>query len=143
MSDLVAQMLASRIVPVVVVNDAARAAGLADALVAGNLPVAEVTLPMGPVASQEAIKVLGTNGGGFFNANSAHPFENPTELVNLLQMLAIFLIPAGLTHAFGRLAGDRRQGWALYAAMSVIFIACAIGVMAAAGCFESSQPQAP
>ncbi len=89
------------------------------------------TLALGPVASQEAIKLLGTNGGGFFNANSAHPFENPTELVNLLQMLAIFLIPAGLTHAFGRLAGDRRQGWALYAAMSVIFIACAIGVMAA------------
>ncbi len=89
------------------------------------------TLALGPVASQEAIKLLGTNGGGFFNANSAHPFENPTELVNLLQMLAIFLIPAGLTHAFGRLAGDRRQGWALYAAMSVIFIACASGVMAA------------
>jgi K+-transporting ATPase ATPase A chain len=89
------------------------------------------TLALGPVASQEAIKLLGTNGGGFFNANSAHPFENPTELTNLLQMLAIFLIPAGLTHAFGRLAGDRRQGWALYAAMSVIFIACAIGVMAA------------
>ncbi|MBP7580980.1 MAG: potassium-transporting ATPase subunit KdpA [Vogesella sp.] len=89
------------------------------------------TLALGPVASQEAIKLLGTNGGGFFNANSAHPFENPTELVNLLQMLAIFLIPAGLTHAFGRLAGDRRQGWALYAAMSVIFIACACGVMAA------------
>ncbi|MFN4237168.1 MAG: potassium-transporting ATPase subunit KdpA [Vogesella sp.] len=89
------------------------------------------TLALGPVASQEAIKLLGTNGGGFFNANSAHPFENPTELVNLLQMLAIFLIPAGLTHAFGHLAGDRRQGWALYAAMSVIFIACASGVMAA------------
>ncbi|MXR37375.1 potassium-transporting ATPase subunit KdpA [Craterilacuibacter sinensis] len=89
------------------------------------------TLAMGPVASQEAIKMLGTNGGGFFNANSAHPFENPTELTNLLQMLAIFLIPAGLTHAFGRLAGDRRQGWAIYIAMSVIFIACAVAVMAA------------
>lgn len=89
------------------------------------------TLAMGPVASQEAIKMLGTNGGGFFNANSAHPFENPTELTNLLQMLAIFLIPAGLTHAFGRLAGDRRQGWAIYIAMSVIFVACAAAVMAA------------
>lgn len=83
------------------------------------------TLAMGPVASQEAIKMLGTNGGGFFNANSAHPFENPSDLSNMLQMLAIFLIPAGLTHAFGRLVGDRRQGWALYLAMSVLFVAAA------------------
>ena len=86
------------------------------------------TLAMGPVASQEAIKLLGTNGGGFFNANSAHPFENPTELSNLLQMLAIFLIPAGLTHTFGRLVGDRRQGWAIYLAMSLMFVAAACSV---------------
>ncbi|MEQ6292223.1 potassium-transporting ATPase subunit KdpA [Vogesella sp. GCM10023246] len=86
------------------------------------------TLAMGPVASQEAIKMLGTNGGGFFNANSAHPFENPSDLSNLLQMLAIFLIPAGLTHVFGRLVGDRRQGWAIYLAMSVLFVAAAYAV---------------
>ena len=90
----------------------------------------EQMLAMGPVASQEAIKLLGTNGGGFFNANSAHPFENPTELTNFLQMLAIFLIPAGLTHAFGRVVGDQRQGRAIYLAMSVIFIAAAYAVMA-------------
>ncbi len=88
----------------------------------------EQTLAMGPVASQEAIKLLGTNGGGFFNANSSHPFENPNELSNLLQMLAIFLIPAGLTHTFGRVVGDRRQGWAIYLAMSAMFIAAAFAV---------------
>jgi K+-transporting ATPase ATPase A chain len=81
------------------------------------------TLAMGPVASQEAIKMLGTNGGGFFNANSAHPFENPTPLVNFLQMLAIFIIPAGLCYAFGVMVGDRRQGWAIFGAMMLIFIA--------------------
>ncbi len=81
-------------------------------------------LAQGPVASQEAIKLLGTNGGGFFNANSAHPFENPTALSNLLQMLAIFMIPASLCLAFGRLVGDNRQGAALLTAMMVIFIAC-------------------
>ncbi|MEN9985267.1 MAG: hypothetical protein RI925_769 [Pseudomonadota bacterium] len=93
------------------------------------------TLALGPVASQEAIKLLGTNGGGFFNANSAHPFENPGELSNLLQMLAIFLIPAGLCHAFGRVVGDRRQGWALYLAMSVLFVlaACAVALFEAQG----------
>ena len=80
------------------------------------------TLAMGPVASQEAIKMLGTNGGGFFNANSAHPYENPTALSNFLQMLAIFLIPAGLCFAFGREVGDPRQGWALLAAMTVLFV---------------------
>jgi potassium-transporting ATPase potassium-binding subunit len=84
------------------------------------------TLAMGPVASQEAIKMLGTNGGGFFNANSAHPFENPTPFVNFLQMLAIFLIPAALCFAFGRMVGDMRQGWAIVAAMSVIFVAFAL-----------------
>ena len=80
------------------------------------------TIPMGPVASQEAIKMIGTNGGGFFNANSAHPFENPTPLSNFLQMLAIFLIPAGLCYAFGMMVGDRRQGWAVFASMAVIFV---------------------
>lgn len=80
------------------------------------------TLAMGPVASQEAIKMIGTNGGGFFNANSAHPYENPTALSNLLQMLAIFLIPAALCFAFGRVVGDLRQGWAVLAAMAVMFV---------------------
>ena len=86
-------------------------------------------LPMGPVASQEAIKLLGTNGGGFFNANSAHPFENPTPLTNFVQMLAIVIIPAALCHAFGRMAGDTRQGWAVLAAMTVLFAVFAIGAM--------------
>jgi potassium-transporting ATPase potassium-binding subunit len=80
------------------------------------------TLPMGPVASQEAIKELGTNGGGFFNANSAHPYENPTALTNLLEMLAIVLIPAALTHTFGRMVGDTRQGWTVLAAMVLLFV---------------------
>ena len=80
------------------------------------------TLAMGPVASQEAIKMIGTNGGGFFNANSAHPYENPTPLSNFLQMLAIFLIPTALCWAFGREVGDLRQGWAVLAAMTVIFV---------------------
>jgi potassium-transporting ATPase potassium-binding subunit len=80
------------------------------------------TLPMGPVASQEAIKMLGTNGGGFFNANSAHPYENPTPLSNFVQMLAIFLIPAALCFVFGRMVGDTRQGWAVLGAMTIIFV---------------------
>lgn len=83
------------------------------------------TLAMGPVASQEAIKMLGTNGGGFFNANSAHPYENPTELSNLIEMLAIFLIPAALCFSFGEMVRDRRQGVAVLAAMTVIFVAMA------------------
>lgn len=87
------------------------------------------SLPMGPVASQEAIKMLGTNGGGFFNANSAHPFENPTALSNMVQMLAIFLIPAALCFAFGDVVGDRRQGHAILWAMTLIFIACVVVVM--------------
>lgn len=82
------------------------------------------TIGMGPVASQEAIKMLGTNGGGFFNANSAHPYENPTALSNFLQMIAIFLIPAGMCFAFGRMVGDARQGWAVLGAMTLIFVAC-------------------
>ncbi|MGZ5198823.1 MAG: potassium-transporting ATPase subunit KdpA [Telluria sp.] len=87
------------------------------------------TIAMGPVASQEAIKMLGTNGGGFFNANSAHPYENPTPLSNFSQVLAIFLIPAGLCFAFGQMVGDRRQGWAVLAAMTVLFVVMAAGVM--------------
>jgi K+-transporting ATPase ATPase A chain len=87
------------------------------------------TLAMGPVASQLAIKMLGTNGGGFFNANSAHPYENPTPLVNFLQMLSIFLIPAALCIAFGRMVGDMRQGSTVLAAMTVLFVAFAIAAM--------------
>jgi len=86
-----------------------------------TLTTSTQTLAMGPVASQEAIKMLGTNGGGFFNANSAHPYENPTPLSNFLQMISMFLIPAGLCFAFGRMVGDSRQGWAVFSAMTVIF----------------------
>jgi K+-transporting ATPase ATPase A chain len=81
------------------------------------------TIAQGPVASQEAIKMLGTNGGGFFNANSAHPYENPTPLSNFLQMLSIFLIPAGLTYTLGRMTGSSGHGWAVLAAMSILFVA--------------------
>ena len=88
------------------------------------------TLPMGPVASQEAIKMLGTNGGGVFNANSAHPYENPTAFTNLLQMLAIFLIPAALCFSFGRVVKDPRQGWTILGAMTVLFVVGAIAAMA-------------
>src|SRR6202047_610564 len=102
---------------------------------AGGLPLKDATgnaitetltthtqsLAMGPVASQEAIKMLGTNGGGFFNANSAHPYENPTPLTNFLQMLSMLLIPAALCFTFGRMVGDSRQGWAVFAGMTVIF----------------------
>jgi K+-transporting ATPase ATPase A chain len=84
------------------------------------------TLAMGPVASQEAIKMVGTNGGGFFNANSAHPFENPTPLSNFVQMIAMFLIPTALCFVFGRMLGDTRQGWAVLGAMVVIFVVMAV-----------------
>ncbi|MFZ2301531.1 MAG: potassium-transporting ATPase subunit KdpA [Gallionella sp.] len=87
-----------------------------------NVVVTEQTLAMGPVASQEAIKQLGTNGGGFFNANSAHPFENPTPFSNFLAMLAIFIIPAGLCYTFGSMVGDTRQGWAILASMTILFV---------------------
>ena len=80
------------------------------------------TLPMGPMASQEAIKELGTNGGGFVNANSAHPYENPTPISNFLEMFAMLLIPMSLTYTFGRMAGDTRQGWAVFAAMAILFV---------------------
>jgi potassium-transporting ATPase potassium-binding subunit len=93
-----------------------------------TLEGARQVLAMGPVASQEAIKQLGTNGGGFFNANAAHPFENPTPWTNLLSMLAIFAVPAGLTYTFGRMVRNQRHGWALWAAMFALFLA---GVTAA------------
>ena len=88
-----------------------------------NLTTRTQTLPMGPMASQEAIKELGTNGGGFVNANSAHPYENPTALSNFLEMLAMILIPASLTYTFGRMVGDTRQGWAVLATMTLLFVA--------------------
>lgn len=104
--------------------------------------VVEVTartqlLAMGPVASQEAIKLLGTNGGGFFNANSAHPYENPTALANFGQMLAIFLIPAALCFAFGRMVGEPRQGWAILAAMTLMF---AVAALAAGAAEQQASP---
>ncbi|HTE52840.1 MAG TPA: potassium-transporting ATPase subunit KdpA [Kofleriaceae bacterium] len=88
-----------------------------------TLDGAKQIIAMGPVASQEAIKELGTNGGGFFNANSAHPFENPTGLTNMIQLLLIFAIPAAMTYTYGRMARSQRQGWAILAAMSVLFAA--------------------
>jgi len=88
------------------------------------------SIAMGPVASQEAIKMLGTNGGGFFNANSAHPYEDPTPLANFVQMLSIFLIPAALCFAFGRIVGDARQGIAILATMTILFAVLAVGAIA-------------
>ncbi len=95
------------------------------------------TIAQGPVASQEAIKELGTNGGGFFNANSAHPYENPTPFSNLIELLAIFAIGAGLTHTFGKMVGDSKQGWALYGAMAILFL------MGVAVCTWSEQSGNP
>ena len=93
--------------------------------------VTEQVVPLGPVASQVAIKQLGSNGGGHFNANSAHPFENPTPLSNFLELLAILLVPAALCYTFGRMVGDTRQGWAVLAAMAVIFVPLALATHAA------------
>ncbi len=90
---------------------------------ATTLEGAKQTIAQGPVASQEVIKMLGTNGGGFFNANSAHPYENPNALTNLVQMTLIFALGAGLTNVFGRMVGDQRQGWAIFAAMGILFVA--------------------
>ncbi len=87
-----------------------------------TLEGAKQSIAVGPVASQEAIKILGTNGGGFFNANSAHPFENPTALTNFIQMISIFSLGAGLTNMFGRMVGRERQGWAVFAAMGLLFV---------------------
>jgi K+-transporting ATPase ATPase A chain len=92
----------------------------------GNKTVQTVTIQtiaQGPVASQEIIKELGTNGGGFFNANSAHPFENPTPFSNFLEMIAIFAIPAGLTYTLGRMTGNQKHGWAVFSAMAILFLA--------------------
>jgi len=96
-------------------------------------------LAMGPVASQEVIKELGTNGGGFFNANSAHPFENPTPLTNFIEIVLIFIIPAGLTYTFGRMARDQKQGWTIFAAMAVLFL---VGVSTAYTAESAGNPVA-
>ncbi|MBV8770788.1 MAG: potassium-transporting ATPase subunit KdpA [Deltaproteobacteria bacterium] len=105
---------------------------------AKTLERSEQIIAQGPVASQETIKELGTNGGGFFNANSAHPYENPTPLTNLLEMIAILVIGAALTHTFGQMAGDRRQGWALFGAMAVLFL---IGAGSAIWAEQRGNPQ--
>jgi potassium-transporting ATPase potassium-binding subunit len=97
-------------------------ATLLDHAAGGNAVKTIQIIPQGPVASQEAIKMLGTNGGGFFNANSAHPFENPTAVTNFLAMLAILLIPAALPHTLGHLAGNTKHAWAILAAMSILFL---------------------
>ena len=90
---------------------------------AATLDGGQQTIALGPVASQVAIKMLGTNGGGFFNANAAHPFENPTAFSNFVQMISIFVLGAGLTNVFGRMVGNQRQGWALFSVMGILFVA--------------------
>ena len=107
-------------------------AALVDPVALGDSAVTTQTIAVGPAASQVAIKQLGTNGGGFFNVNSAHPLENPTPVSNFLEVLAILLIAAGLCHTFGRMVRDRRQGWALLAAMTIVFA----GLVAVAGTAE-------
>jgi potassium-transporting ATPase potassium-binding subunit len=99
---------------------------------------ADQIIAQGPVASQEIIKELGTNGGGFFNSNSAHPYENPTPLTNLIELVAIFAIGAGLTHTFGKMAESRRQGWALFGAMAILFL---MGVAPAVWSEQKGNPQ--
>jgi K+-transporting ATPase ATPase A chain len=94
-------------------------------------------IPQGPLASQEAIKMLGTNGGGFFNANSSHPFENPTPFTNFMQVILIFIIPAGLTYTFGHMVADTRQGWAIFAAMALMFL---VGVFICYGFEQAGNP---
>ncbi|MDP4199889.1 MAG: potassium-transporting ATPase subunit KdpA [Bacteroidota bacterium] len=106
-------------------------------VVATTLEGAKQTIAMGPVASQEAIKILGTNGGGFFNANSAHPFENPSALTNFIQVILIFSIGSGLTYMFGRMAKDQKQGWAIWGAMTFLFLA---GLMT---CYTAEQSGNP
>lgn len=110
---------------------------LAPSVEATTLEGGKQLIAIGPIASQIAIKMLGTNGGGFLNANAAHPFENPTALSNLVQMVSIFLIGAALTNVFGRMVGNERQGWAILAAMGVIFIA---GVVVCYGAEAASNP---
>src|SRR5450756_1628912 len=109
-------------------------------LTVSTLEGAKQTLAMGPVASQEAIKQLGTNGGGFFNANAAHPFENPTGLSNWFQMFLVIIIPFSLTFTFGRMAGNARQGWALLAVMVFVL---SVGSLVAMGSEERSNPSIP
>ncbi|RPI48044.1 MAG: potassium-transporting ATPase subunit A [Chloroflexi bacterium] len=117
---------------------ASRAVSLLEpALDAGGNPVQEQVLALGPAASQVAIKQLGTNGGGFFGVNSAHPFENPTPLSNLLEMLAILAIPAALCYTFGRMVGDTRQGWAVLAAMTLPFL---LSLVVAVGAEQAGNP---
>jgi potassium-transporting ATPase potassium-binding subunit len=96
------------------------------------------TIAQGPVASQEAIKLFGTNGGGFFNANSAHPFENPTPFTNLIEMLSIFALGAGLLYMFGKMAGNSKQGWTLFGAVSVLFL---LGAFITVGAEQAGNPQ--
>ena len=96
------------------------------------------TIPMGPVASQVAIKMLGTNGGGFFNANAAHPFENPTPLSNFLQILSIFVIPSGLTYYLGRMVKNQGHGWSVWAAMFLLFM---VGVLVCWGAESFGNPR--
>jgi K+-transporting ATPase ATPase A chain len=98
---------------------------------------AKQTITQGPVASQEAIKMLGTNGGGFFNANSAHPFENPSPITNLFEMWLLLVIPAALTYTFGKMVGDTRQGWAIFAAFTVMFL---VGVFVCYGFEQAGNP---
>ena len=105
---------------------------------ATTLEGSKQVIAQGPVASQEIIKELGTNGGGFFNSNSAHPYENPTPLTNLIELVAIFAIGAGLTHTFGHMAGDRRQGWALFGTMGILFL---IGATTAIWSEQRGNPQ--
>ena len=100
--------------------------------------VTQQTIAVGPVASQEAIKMFGTNGGGFFNTNSAHPFENPTPVTNFLEMILIFAIPSGLTYTLGRMTGSPRHGWAVWSAMATLFL---IGVVAAYAAEARGNPQ--
>ena len=107
---------------------------------ATTLEGAKQTIAVGPVASQIAIKMLGTNGGGFFNANAAHPFENPTALSNFVQMISIFALGAALTNVFGRMVGDQRQGWAILAVMGILFIA---GVIVATGRKRTATTPSP
>ncbi len=109
----------------------ARSERVSDAGAHETEQVTQQTIPLGPAASQIAIKQLGTNGGGFFNVNSAHPFENPTPLANFLEVLAILLIPAALCYTFGRMIGDTRQGWAILIAMLVIFVPLTFGAYVA------------
>ncbi len=100
--------------------------------------VTQQTIAVGPVASQEAIKMFGTNGGGFFNTNSAHPFENPTPFTNFLEMILIFAIPSGLTYTLGRMTGSPRHGWAVWSAMAALFL---VGVVAAYAAESRGNPQ--